>query len=205
MPSLINSLTAASVIEACSPSVLRVLLSRSSLVQPRCTFLRLRETSTVSQCLSPALHDGAQTTSRHFWHYLARGPANLPVHGKRDDALEIVGRVRKDQRAPRGFEIDIIDIRVIGRSAESLPFSSGSELTDNRFGDYLDYRPLALRTDRGGTIFRVEAALVEWFRSALRRRRSMRFSRRRLSLRVPRAARTCSLSATLSERNLLPF
>jgi nondiscriminating aspartyl-tRNA synthetase len=35
----------------------------------------------------------------------------------------------------------------------------------------LDYRPLALRTDRGGTIFRVEAALVEGFRSALRRRR----------------------------------
>ena len=99
------------------------------------------------------------------------GPANLPIHVKRDDALEIVGRVRKDQRAPRGFEIDIIDIRVIGRSAESLPFSSGSELRDVGLETALDYRPLSLRTDRGGTIFRVEAALVEGFRSALRRRR----------------------------------
>ena len=99
------------------------------------------------------------------------GPADLPVHVKREDALEIVGRVRKDQRAARGFEVDIIDIRVVGHSAESLPFLSRSDLTDIGLETVLDYRPLALRTDRGGTIFRVEAALVEGFRSALRRRR----------------------------------
>jgi nondiscriminating aspartyl-tRNA synthetase len=99
------------------------------------------------------------------------GPADLPVHVKREDALEIVGRVREDQRAPRGFEVDIMDIRVIGDSAESLPFLSGSDLTEIGLDTVLDYRPLALRTDRGSTIFRVEAALVEGFRSALRRRR----------------------------------
>ena len=99
------------------------------------------------------------------------GPADLPVHVKREDALEIVGRVREDQRAPRGFEVDIMDIRVIGDSAESLPFLSGSDLTEIGLDTVLDYRPLALRTDRGGTIFRVQAALVEGFRSALRRRR----------------------------------
>lgn len=99
------------------------------------------------------------------------GPADLPVHVKREDALEIIGRVRKDQRAPRGFEVDIIDIQVIGQSAESLPFLSSSDLTDIGLDTVLDYRPLALRTDRGGTIFRVESTLVEGFRSALRRRR----------------------------------
>src|SRR5262249_21768970 len=99
------------------------------------------------------------------------GPADLPVHVKREDALEIVGRVRKDPRAPRGFEVDIVDIRVIGDAAELLPFSSGSDLTEIGLETVLDYRPLSLRTDRGGTIFRVEAALVEGFRAALRRRR----------------------------------
>jgi nondiscriminating aspartyl-tRNA synthetase len=99
------------------------------------------------------------------------GPADLPVHVKREDALEIVGRVREDQRAPRGFEVDIVDIRVIGASAESLPFLSGSDLTEIGLDTAIDYRPLTLRTDRGGTIFRVQAALVEGFRSALRRRR----------------------------------
>ena len=47
------------------------------------------------------------------------GPSDLPVHVKREDALEIVGRIRKGQRAPRGFEVDIVDIRVIGDAAES--------------------------------------------------------------------------------------
>ncbi len=99
------------------------------------------------------------------------GPADLSVHVKCEDVLEIVGRVRQDQRAPRGFEVDIMDIRVIGTAADSLPFLSSSDLTDIGLETVLDYRPLALRTDRGGTIFRVEAALVEGFRSALRRRR----------------------------------
>jgi nondiscriminating aspartyl-tRNA synthetase len=99
------------------------------------------------------------------------GTSDLPVHVKREDALEIVGRVRKDQRAPRGFEVDIVDIRVIGDAAELLPFSSGSDLTEIGLETVLDYRPLSLRTDRGGTIFRVEAALIEGFRAALRRRR----------------------------------
>jgi nondiscriminating aspartyl-tRNA synthetase len=99
------------------------------------------------------------------------GPADLSVHVKCEDVLEIVGRVRQDQRAPRGFEVDIMDIRVIGTAADSLPFLSSSDLTDIGLETVLDYRPLALRTDRGGTIFRVEAALVEGFRSALRRHR----------------------------------
>jgi nondiscriminating aspartyl-tRNA synthetase len=99
------------------------------------------------------------------------GPADLPVHVKREDALEIVGRVRQDQRAPRGFEVDIVDLRIIGEAAASLPFLSGSDLADIGLETVLDYRPLALRTERGGTIFRVEAALVEGFRAALRRRR----------------------------------
>jgi nondiscriminating aspartyl-tRNA synthetase len=99
------------------------------------------------------------------------GPADLPVRVKREDALAIVGRVRQDQRAPRGFEVDIEDIRVLGEAAEALPFVSASDLTDIGLETVLDYRPLALRTERGGTIFRAQAALVEGFRSALRRRR----------------------------------
>ncbi len=106
------------------------------------------------------------------------GPADLPVHVKREDALEIVGRVRQDQRAPRGFEVDIVDLRVLGEAAASLPFLPGSDLTDIGLETVLDYRPLALRTERGGTIFRVAAALVDGFRSALRSPRYSRTSAR---------------------------
>src|SRR5262245_60363879 len=78
------------------------------------------------------------------------GPAHLPVHVKREDAVEVVGRVRKDQRATRGFEVYILDIKVVGAAAELLPFSSGSDLTEVGQETVLDYRPLSLRTDRGG-------------------------------------------------------
>ncbi|MDZ4685928.1 MAG: aspartate--tRNA(Asn) ligase [Planctomycetaceae bacterium] len=101
------------------------------------------------------------------------GSAQLPVHVKREDALEIVGKPRKDERAkPLGFEVDIVEIRVIGVASESLPFpSGGNDIAEVGIETVLDYRPLSLRTDRVGTIFRIQAALVEGFREALRKRR----------------------------------
>jgi nondiscriminating aspartyl-tRNA synthetase len=99
------------------------------------------------------------------------GSSKLGVHVKREDAVEILGKVRKDERAPIGYEVSIIEIRVIGVASESLPFSAASDLSDVGIETILDYRPLSLRTDRAGTIFRVQAALIEGFRSALRRRR----------------------------------
>jgi nondiscriminating aspartyl-tRNA synthetase len=99
------------------------------------------------------------------------GPPKMTTQVKRDDALEIIGRVRQDARAPRGFEVDILQIQVVGESKDILPFSSASDLSDVGQEIVLDYRPLSLRTDRGGTIFRVQAALVQGFREALRRRR----------------------------------
>ena len=99
------------------------------------------------------------------------GPPKMTTHVKRDDALEIIGRVRQDTRAPRGFEVDILQIQVVGESRDLLPFSSASDLSEVGQEIVLDYRPLSLRTDRGGTIFRVQAALVQGFREALRRRR----------------------------------
>jgi nondiscriminating aspartyl-tRNA synthetase len=99
------------------------------------------------------------------------GPPKMPAHVKRDDALEIVGRVRQDARAPRGFEVDILQVQLVGESKDILPFSSASDLSDVGQEIVLDYRPLSLRTDRGGAIFRTQAALVEGFRESLRRRR----------------------------------
>src|SRR5690348_15847138 len=58
------------------------------------------------------------------------GPSKMPTHVKRDDALEIVGRVGQDARAPRGIEVDILHVQVVGESREVLPFSSASDLSE---------------------------------------------------------------------------
>lgn len=88
-----------------------------------------------------------------------------------ESAVAIVGKPRIDARAPGGIEIDCDEIEVLNSAAEVLPFTSTSRLDDISPDIAINHRPLALRTDRGGAIFRVEAALAEEFRAALRRRR----------------------------------
>jgi nondiscriminating aspartyl-tRNA synthetase len=85
--------------------------------------------------------------------------------------VKVVGGLRADERAPGGFEIDLETIEVLAPVAANLPFTSVSKLDQISQDLVLDYRPMSLRTQRGSTIFRVEAALVEAFRTALRRRR----------------------------------
>jgi nondiscriminating aspartyl-tRNA synthetase len=99
-------------------------------------------------------------------------PAKVKELGLRaESAVLIVGQSRIDQRAPGGVEIDCDEIEVLNPAAEVLPFTSTSRLEEISPDLAINSRPLALRTDRGGTIFRIEAALAEEFRAALRRRR----------------------------------
>lgn len=99
-------------------------------------------------------------------------PAKTRGHNLRaESAVSIVGRTRSDERAPGGIEIDCENIDILNPSAETLPFTSVSRLEQISLDLAINYRPLALRTDRGAAIFRVEAALAEAFRSSLRRRR----------------------------------
>lgn len=90
---------------------------------------------------------------------------------KSEDTVEIVGRPRAEPRAKQGYEVDLASIKVLTPAVSNLPFTSGTKLETISQEVVLDHRPLSLRTDRGGTIFRVMAALIEGFRSGLRKRR----------------------------------
>jgi len=89
---------------------------------------------------------------------------------KTEDCIEVIGRVRADDRARQGFEVDLLRVSLLNNASQDLPFVSGSDLTGVGPDVVLDHRPLSLRTYQGGTIFRVQAALVEGFRAALRKR-----------------------------------
>jgi nondiscriminating aspartyl-tRNA synthetase len=99
-------------------------------------------------------------------------PAKVKHLGLRvESAVAITGNPRIDERAPSGIEIDCLTIEVLNPAAEVLPFTSTSRLDEISPDIAINNRPLALRNDRGGAIFRIEAALAEEFRAALRRRR----------------------------------
>jgi nondiscriminating aspartyl-tRNA synthetase len=99
-------------------------------------------------------------------------PANVKNLGLRaESAVAISGKPRIDERAPGGIEIDCHSLEVLNSAAEVLPLTSTSRLEEVSPDLAINARPLVLRNDRGGAIFRIEAALAEEFRTALRRRR----------------------------------
>jgi nondiscriminating aspartyl-tRNA synthetase len=92
-------------------------------------------------------------------------------HLKLEDAVEIVGRVRREGRAKAGYELDILRVRVLNRSGQHLPFTSFSNLDAVGPETLIEYRPLALRNEVIGNVFRVQAALLRFFREFLTERR----------------------------------
>jgi len=92
-------------------------------------------------------------------------------HLKLEDTVEIVGRVRQEPRTKLGYELDIVSVHVLSRSGQHLPFTSFSNLDSVNPETLVEYRPLALRNEVVGNIFRVQAALLRFFREFLTQRR----------------------------------
>jgi len=92
-------------------------------------------------------------------------------HLKVEDVVEIQGSVRAEARSKTGCEVDISEIRVLNRAAQNLPFQSSSNVEGIGLETLIQYRPLSLRTEAVGDIFRVQAAILAAFRDALNRRR----------------------------------
>ncbi|MBO0723114.1 MAG: aspartate--tRNA(Asn) ligase [Blastocatellia bacterium] len=94
-------------------------------------------------------------------------------HLKLDDCIELEGRVRADHRSKAGYEVGINDLRVLNRSAAGLPFNSSSKTEAVGQETLLEYRPLAVRNEAIGDVFRIQAAALHYFREYLRSRRFM--------------------------------
>lgn len=92
-------------------------------------------------------------------------------HLKLEDTVEIVGRVRQESRAKLGYELDIDRVRVLSRSGQHLPFTSYANLDTVNPETLVEYRALSLRNPIIGNVFRIQAALLRFFRAFLTQRR----------------------------------
>jgi nondiscriminating aspartyl-tRNA synthetase len=90
---------------------------------------------------------------------------------KVEDVVEILGTVRAEPRSKTGCEVDITGIRVLNRAGQNLPFQSTADVESVGLETLVQYRPLSLRTEAVGDIFRIQAAILASFRDALDRRR----------------------------------
>jgi len=94
---------------------------------------------------------------------------DLPL--KLDDCVEVHGSVRADNRSKAGYEVAINEVRVLSRSATGLPFNSSSKIESVGQETLLEYRPLAVRNEAIGDIFRIQAAALKYFREYMTSRR----------------------------------
>jgi nondiscriminating aspartyl-tRNA synthetase len=86
---------------------------------------------------------------------------------KLEDTVEIYGRVRAEARSKWGYEVDILQAKILNRAATPLPFQASSNLASVGQEILLEYRPLAVRNKSVGDIFRIQAALLRYFREYL--------------------------------------
>lgn len=86
---------------------------------------------------------------------------------KLDDAIEVRGKVRAEPRSKVGFEVDILEIKILNEAAHILPFNSSTDISEVGPETLLTYRPLALRNDAIGDVFRIQASLIQSFRAYL--------------------------------------
>lgn len=116
------------------------------------SFIILRDCSGVAQCVA-----ATEAVQDH----------RLKV----EDVVEVRGVVRVDPRSKVGFEIHILALRILNRAGQVLPFRSADCVDAIGLETLLRFRPLALRAETIGDVFRIQAALLGCFRDALNRRR----------------------------------
>jgi nondiscriminating aspartyl-tRNA synthetase len=95
---------------------------------------------------------------------------NQDLHLRLDDCVEINGHVNMDPRSQCGFELHVTAIRKLSESSQTqLPFNSSSQVEKISSELQIENRPLVLRSEKSGGIFKLQASVIELFREYLRK------------------------------------
>ncbi len=90
------------------------------------------------------------------------------INAKMSDSVEVVGTVKKEERARGGFEIVGKKIKIISTSAEEPPFDLSKTKLNLQLTTLLDHRPLSLRHPKVQAIFKLYDILLEAYETAMR-------------------------------------
>jgi len=105
-------------------------------------FIILRDSTNIIQCLVEK-----KFVRKEIWEQAQK----ITV----ESSCEITGRIKKDERAPTGFEIEVSDLRIFGL-AEPFP------ITKDKSEEFLyDMRHLWLRSRRLTTIMKIRSSVFE--------------------------------------------
>ncbi len=86
---------------------------------------------------------------------------------KEESAVEVMGVVKAEERAPQGFELRLKEIRVLSRPAEPLPLAVSKWKLNTSLETKLSLRPISLRNVRERAKFKIQEGIVRGFRDYL--------------------------------------
>lgn len=86
---------------------------------------------------------------------------------KEESAVEVMGVVKAEERAPQGFEIRLKEIRVLSRPADPLPLAVSKWKLNTSLETKLSLRPISLRNVRERAKFKIQEGIVRGFRDYL--------------------------------------
>lgn len=85
-----------------------------------------------------------------------------------EEATVVVrGMVKKEKRAPHGFEIRLKEIRILSSPSVTMPLAVNKWKMNTSLETKLDLRPLSLRNIRERAKFRIQEGLIRGFRDFL--------------------------------------
>jgi nondiscriminating aspartyl-tRNA synthetase len=100
------------------------------------------------------------------------GQAQLVYNGKIDYTLEsvvkVTGTVIANDKAPGGAELQVTETILLGEAAPELPFPVNQDPDKTSLEVILDHRHLALRNPKLRSIFKLQAAICQYFAEYLR-------------------------------------
>ncbi|MEK7149594.1 MAG: aspartate--tRNA(Asn) ligase [Patescibacteria group bacterium] len=90
------------------------------------------------------------------------------IPAKMGDAVEVIGFVKKDERAKGGYEIEGNEMVVIATNIEEYPFDLSKPKLNLQLTTLLDSRPLSVRHSKVQAIFKLYDILLEAYETAMR-------------------------------------
>lgn len=86
---------------------------------------------------------------------------------KEECAVLVEGVVTREERAPHGFEIRLLNIKILSRPVQTLPIQVSKWKLNTSLETKLNLRPISLRNPRERAKFKVQEGIVRGFREFL--------------------------------------
>lgn len=96
------------------------------------------------------------------------GVTNFDIHDlKEESAVEVLGTVKAEERAPHGFELRLEEIKVLSQPAKPMPIPISKWKMNTSLETKLALRPVSLRNVRERAKFKIQEGIVRGFRDYL--------------------------------------